>query len=443
MNTETPTNKTRRSGKRGNGEGSVTQLSDGRWQARMTLEDGKRKAYYGTTRAEAAQKLNAALRDRDRGLPIVGEVQTVEQYLLSWLDMMQPVLRPRTYKVYRELLTLHAIPALGKTRLARLSAQQIQALYRSTLDKGRSPTTVHHLGTVLHGALKQAERLGLVPRNVCMLVELPRIAYHEPQALSRDQVLTLLRAAQRHPMEALFTLAVTTGMREGELLALRWRDVDLEHGTLHVRATLRRVPGGGFSFDPPKSKKSQRLLMLPNTICLLLRRHRARLAEARLTAGSEWQDYDLVFPTTIGTPMDAISMLRRQFWPFLSQAGLPRIRFHDLRHTAATLLLGPVPTKVASEYLGHSSTGITENTYQHVIPGMQSYQFRLGPRRLWICLGHQWKQVVERIRSGRAWKVAQCANWASSRSSMVAKCWLINAALVSGHKCSAGCNSGE
>lgn len=199
-NTPTTTGKARRSGKRGNGEGSVTQLSDGRWQARVMMDDGRRKAFYGKTRAEAAQKLNAALRDRDRGLPIVAEAQTVEQYLLSWLEMMQPVVRPRTHKAYRELLTLHVIPALGKTRLARLSAQQIQALYRSTLDKGRSPTTVHHLGTVLHGALKQAERLGLVARNVCALVELPRIAYHAPQTLTRDQVRTLLRAAQDHPM---------------------------------------------------------------------------------------------------------------------------------------------------------------------------------------------------------------------------------------------------
>lgn len=161
-------------------------------------------------------------------------------------------------------------------------------------------------------------------------------------------------------------------MREGELLALRWRDVDLERGTLHVRATLRRVPGGGFSFDPPKSKKSQRLLLLPTAMSALLRRQRARLAEARLAAGPAWHDHDLVFPSVIGTPLDAISMLRRQFWPFLAQTDLPRIRFHDLRHTAATLLLGPVPTKVASEYLGHSNTGITENTYQHVLPGMQA-----------------------------------------------------------------------
>jgi hypothetical protein len=163
----------RRTGKRGNNEGSITHLADGRWQARITLDDGKRKAFYGRTRAEAAAKLNAALRDRDRGLPIVAEKQTVEQYLVSWLDTMQPVIRPRTWKRYQELLTLHAIPALGKTRLARLSAQQVQALYRSTLDKGRSPTTVHHLGTALHGALAQAERLGLVARNVCELVELP------------------------------------------------------------------------------------------------------------------------------------------------------------------------------------------------------------------------------------------------------------------------------
>jgi integrase len=362
----------RRSGKRGNSEGSITQLGDGRWQARITLEGGKRKAFYGKTRAEAAQKLTAALRDRDRGLPIVAEQQTVEQYLTSWLEMMQPVLRPRTWIRYRELLTLHAIPALGKTRLARLSAQQVQGLYRAVLDKGRSPTTVHHLGTVLHGALARAERLGLVARNVCTLVELPRMAQHEMQPFNRAQVLTLLRAARSQPLEALLTLAVTTGMREGELLALRWRDVDLDLGTLHVRATLRRIPGGGFSFDPPKSKKSQRLLALPPATSAVLRRHRVRVSEIRLAAGPAWDDQDLVFPSAVGTPMDPVSMLRRQYWPFLERAGLPRIRFHDLRHTAATLLLGPVPSKVTSEYLGHSNTGITENTYQHVLPGMQA-----------------------------------------------------------------------
>jgi integrase-like protein len=168
-------------GKRGNGEGGITHLSDGRWQARITLEGGGRKAFYGATRAEAAAKLTAALRDRDKGLPIVAEKQTVENYLLNWLESVKPAIRPRTWQRYGELLTLHVVPTLGKTTLARLTAQQVQVLYGYKLGTGLSRTTVHHLHAVLHRALAQAERLGLVARNVCDLVEAPRTAEREMQ----------------------------------------------------------------------------------------------------------------------------------------------------------------------------------------------------------------------------------------------------------------------
>lgn len=188
MSMNMPANKTRRSGKRANGEGSVSRLANGLWQARITLEGGRRKAYYGKTRQAAAQKLTAALRDRDRGLPVVGEKQTVGQYLASWLEAVQPTVRPRTHKRYVELMTLHAIPALGKTSLAKLTAQHVQALYAAKLAAGLSPTTVRHLATVLHGALAKAEHLGLVGRNPAALVDPPRNAEIEMRVLAPEQV---------------------------------------------------------------------------------------------------------------------------------------------------------------------------------------------------------------------------------------------------------------
>lgn len=189
------TRSTRRTGKRGNNEGSITQLGDGRWQARVTLEGGRRKAYYGATRAEAAAKLHTALRDRDSGLPLVAEKQTVGQYLAVWLDTVKPTIRPRTWKRYTELMTQHATPVLGKIALAKLTAQQVQRLYSIKLAEGLSVTTAHHLHAVLHRALSQAERLGLVGRNVADLVDAPRMAKHEMHVLDRPQVHRFLQAA--------------------------------------------------------------------------------------------------------------------------------------------------------------------------------------------------------------------------------------------------------
>lgn len=371
----TVTSKGRRSGKRGNGEGSVTQLSDGRWQARVTLEGGRRKAFYGATRAEAAQQLTVALRDRDRGLPIgLDERQSVGQYLTTWLESVRPTIRPRTWQRYRELLTLHAIPVLGKVSLTKLTAQQVQRLYGAKLAEGLSSTTVHHLHAVLHRALGQAERLGLVARNVCDLVDVPRMAERELRVLTPNQVRLLFAAAQGDRLEALFILAVTTGMREGELLALRWADVDLEHGVVRVRATLQRVKDAGYMLAAPKTKQSRRQITLATRAREALHVHRARQAAERLALGAAWDStLDLVFPNQTGRPLDAMNLIHRHFQPLLARAGLPRLRFHDLRHTAATLLLGRgVNPKIVSEMLGHASIAITLDIYSHVLPDMQA-----------------------------------------------------------------------
>lgn len=302
------------------------------------------------------------------------ERQTVGQYLASWLEAAHPTIRPRTWQRYSELLTLHAAPVLGKVTLTKLTAQQVQRLYSAKLAEGLSSTTVHHLHAVLHRALGQAERLGLVARNVCDLVDGPRMAERELHVLNPDQVRHLLLVAEGDRLEALFILAVTSGMREGELLALRWADVDLERGVVRVRATLQRTKDAGYILAAPKTKKSRRQITLATRARDALRTHRARQAEERLKLGAAWDGtLDLVFPNQTGRPMDAMNLTHRHFQPLLVRAGLPRMRFHDLRHTAATLLLGRgVNPKIVSEMLGHASIGITLDIYSHVLPDMQA-----------------------------------------------------------------------
>jgi integrase len=233
-------------------------------------------------------------------------------------------------------MTLHVIPLLGTTALAKLAAHQVQWLYSTKHSEGLSSTTVYHLHAVLHKALVQAERLELVARNVCDLVDAPRMVEQELQVLDREQVRTLLEAAHGDRLEALYVLAVTTGMRRSELLALRWRDVDLAAGTVQVRATLQHHNGTGFAL------------------------------------GQAWEDHGLVFPNALGRPEHGNCLRRSHFQPLLVRAGLPRIRFHDLLHTAATLMLGQgIHPKIVSERLGHSTVGISLNVYNHVQQDMQ------------------------------------------------------------------------
>lgn len=357
-------------GRRANGEGSIYQRKDGRWAASLTLEHGRRKHFFGKTRHEASVKLNAALKARQDGLPIPGDRQTVAMFLEDWLVAIEPSLRPGTFRRYREYVRLHLTPTIGRVALARLTPQQVQRLYADRLAFGLSHTTVGHMHAVLHHALSQAARWGLVTRNVAGLVSRPRAEHHEMMALSPDKARALLEAAQGDRFEALYVLALSTGMRQGELLALKWPDVDLDARRLAVRSTLRRTDNG-FVFNEPKTARSRRQVSLTMTAVAALKRHRTQQLEERLRQ-PYWQDANLVFATEVGTPVEATNLIRRSFRPLLLRAGLPQIRFHDLRHTAATLLLGQgVHPKVASEMLGHSSISITLDLYSHVTPTMQ------------------------------------------------------------------------
>jgi len=230
---------------------------------------------------------------------------------------------------------------------------------------------VAHLHAVLHRALEQAAQWGLTPRNVAKLVTPPRPARREMATLSPEQARASLEAAEGDRLEALYVLALSTGMRQGELLALRWRDVDLEGGTLQVRATLQRTRDG-FQFAEPKTARSRRQVALTKPAVEALRRHRSRQLEERLQMGAAWEDNDLVFANEVGRPIEAGNLIRRSFHPLLDRAGLQHIRFHDLRHTAATLALGKgVHPKIVAEMLGHSQIAVTLDLYSHVTPTMQ------------------------------------------------------------------------
>ncbi len=359
------------SSKRGNNEGSIIKRPDGRWEARIGLANGRRKSFYGKTRQEVARRLAEALRDRDKGLPIVGEKQTLGQYLTTWLKMIESTVDPRTFVRYETLVRVHILPKLGNISLAKLSPQQVQTLYSAKLAEGLSRTTVVMIHAVLHRALEAAVRMDLVLRNVAKRSDVPKKRSVSMKVLTSEQVSIFLGWIGRSRFEALYVLAVTTGMRQGELLALKWDCVDLDAATLEVRATVKRVRDK-FIFTQPKTERSRRKVALTNLAVEALRRHWVKQLAERDTLGPAWHNENLVFPNRIGKVMDRIGLVRRDYLPLLGIASLPQIRFHDLRHTAATMLLRQgIHPKVVSEMLGHSQIAITLDTYSHVLPDMQ------------------------------------------------------------------------
>ena len=358
--------------RRANGEGNVRERADGRWEARLSLGDGRRKSVFGATQREVLEKLRAMHRAQDGGIPIpTDERQTVGAFLATYLEGARPKLRPRTWTRYEQLVRVHA-GAIARLPLARLGPQHLDRLYAARLESGSAPRTVRNLHALLHKAIGQASSWGLVPRNVVDLVSPPRASRYEMVTLTEEQTRAFLEAAAGERLEALYVLAITSGMRQGELLALRWSDVDLEKATAQVRQSVQFVQGGGYVFTPPKTAKSRRKVELTKVAVAALRRHRARQLEERLAAAGGWEDLGVVFANEVGRPTDGTNLAERSYRRILARAGLPTIRFHDLRHTAATLMLGGgVHPKVASEMLGHADVRITMDLYQHVTPTMQ------------------------------------------------------------------------
>jgi integrase len=359
--------------RRANGEGSLYQRADGRWVAELDLgyANGhrRRRPLYGRTQAEVRAKLTAARHELDQGIEPPDERLTVGQYLHRWLsDTVAPHRRPRTCESYSYLVTRHIEPTLGRERLARLTPGQVQRLEAQKLAGGLSPRTVQYLHAVLRKALGDAVRTGLVPRNVASLVEAPRVRRTEVQPLTPEQSRAFLEAVEGSPDRPLYVVAMALGLRRGEVLALRWEDVDLDAATLTVRHSLREVPGGSYALDEPKTERSRRTLALPLFVVDALRTHHTAQARVRLAAGEGWHDDGYVFTTDVGLPLHGRVVLHR-FQRALRAAGLPRLRFHDLRHGAASLLVAQhVDLKVVQEVLGHAQLATTAEIYAHLLP---------------------------------------------------------------------------
>jgi integrase len=364
--------------RRGHGEGAIYQReSDGLWCTSVDLGiiNGKRrrKVIYGKTRKEVADKLKSMHRDQASGLVVVSERQTVAEFLERWLETsVRPYRRAKTVASYEQVVALYLKPHLGKQQLSKLEPELIQSLLNTLLASGGkggkplSPRTVQYVRAVLRRALSQALKWGYVARNVVTLTDAPKVRRFEPVILGPAQSHQLLNAAAGNRFEALYTVALALGLREGEVLGLRWRDINMEQHTLRVAQTVQRIKGG-LSLEPPKTERSARLLPLPVFVERTLARHAEGQARERQEAGEAWKDHGLVFPSVIGTPLDPRNLLR-QFKELLVEAGLPEMRFHDLRHSCATTLIAQgVHPRVVQEILGHSQISTTMNVYGHVL----------------------------------------------------------------------------
>ena len=394
--------------KRGQNEGSIFQRKDDRWTAVVNLgwKDGKRvrKSFYGETRKEAQEQLTKALSDIQKGLPVVSDKQTLGQHLAWWLEeVVTRKNRPSTYRSYEQLVRLHIAPALGRISLSKLTTRHVRTFLNEKQDAGLSSRTVQYLHAVLRKSLNVALKDQMVIRNVAALVEPPRVSAREVQPLTPDEARRFLEAVHADRLEPLLTVAISLGLRQGEALALRWKDVNLETGRLSVHYALQRFrprkkglngveesmpqakpkPPAEIHLVEPKTKKGRRTIDLPQVTCSSLAAHLMRQADERRLAGSRWTvpmvhcegrlepADDFVFTTSIGTPLEGRNVTKR-FQLLLEKANIPRHRFHDLRHTAATLLaVQGVHPKAIQSVLGWDQVAMVDR-YAHFVDEMRT-----------------------------------------------------------------------
>ncbi|MCL6598957.1 MAG: site-specific integrase [Alicyclobacillus macrosporangiidus] len=359
--------------------GSVTKKGS-KWYVVIDIgrdANGKRQQKWFSgyrTKREAERGLAEKLQEIQSGVYVEPTKDTLGAFLMSWLADKQQQIRPGTYRSYRWLVEHRILPQLGSVRLADLKPAHLQAAYRAWLesDPPLSPRSVRYAHALIHAALDRALKWGLVARNVADAVDPPRQERHEITVWTPEDVAAFLEANEdAEPRYFVgFVLAIYTGMRKGEILALRWEDIDAERGVLYVRNTLVWSRGEPI-FQPPKTDRSRRAVALSDTVLAALRRHRALQAQDRLLYGTEYQDNGLVLARPDGRPLYTRTF-DDAWYRALERAPVPKIRFHDLRHTHASLLLaqGTHP-KIVSERLGHSTITLTLDTYSHLLPGLQ------------------------------------------------------------------------
>jgi len=355
--------------RRGHGEGSIYRRGDGRWVGAVDhgWRDGKRVRthLFGTTRKEVAELVSRAQQSRRAGTLVPGTPPSVGQFLGIWLEAL--TVEPSTLRGYECLVRVHLVPALGRIRLDRLAALDVDRMLRAKRTEGLSPQTCLNLRAALRSAMSFARRKGLVAQNVVTLSEPVKVQTYEARYLTPVEARRLIEVARGHRLAAMICVAIPLGLRPGEVFGLHWAEVDFDAKLVRVSLQAQRVKGRGIVFKEPKWH-SNRTVALPEVTVRALRAHKVQQTAERLQAGQRWVDHDLVFTTSIGTAISASNLANRSFKPLLERAGLPSIRFQDLRHSAATILLAQgVPLRVVSAILGHSTMRVTER-YAKVLP---------------------------------------------------------------------------
>ncbi len=359
--------------------GYIRRRAKGSWEVRVELGrdpvTGKRRRKTETVRGikRDAERVQARLlHSLETGYYVEPGKLTVGDFLKRWLeDYARPNLAPRTFERYDEIVQKRLIPDLGAHKLSKLQPVHIVSAETAWRQK-LAPRTVLKFHRLLHKALQDAVKWQILGRNPVAAIELPVGRGQEMRFLNREEVQRLLKAAKDSPWFALLVTAIYTGMRRGELLGLKWDDIDLRADSVSVRRTLQRLKGGALVFGEPKTHRSSRTVSLPSVVVEVLRQYRKQQVERRLELGADYHDNGLVFANDLGAPVSE-GELRGAFARLLKASGLPTIRFHDLRHTMATLMLAQgVHPKVVSERLGHSTVNITLDTYSHVLPNLQA-----------------------------------------------------------------------
>ncbi len=367
-------------GKRASGEGTIRQRKDGRWEARYSCgydpKTGKpiRKSVYGLTQKEVREKLTSAIKSIDDNTYIAPKTITVESWLDTWLkEYVKSSVKLLTFTSYDTISRVHIKPTLGRIKLQALKAPQIQALYNSLLAEGKSPKTIKNIHGVLHKALDKAVKIGYIQTNPASVCDIPRIEKKEIKPLNTDDISRFIKRLQTEEYKNLYLTTLFTGMREGEVLGLTWDCVDFERGTIIINKQLQKEKTSGAKYYIAETKTSKIRVLTPAPYVMsLLKEEQTKQKQNRLRLGYLWDNpLNLVFTTEIGRYI-AFSTVYKRFKRIVAELGVPEARFHDLRHTYATLALQEGDDiKTVQTALGHSTVSTTLDIYSHTTETMK------------------------------------------------------------------------
>jgi len=357
--------------RRGNNEGSIHQRANTTWRAQVTIQ-GQRLSYTAKSRRECQDWIRKTHDQIDNGMTYASTKKCIADYLFGWLMSEKSVMRKSTWDHYNQLTQSYITPKIGQVMLKDLRTEHTQALYNSLINQNVGFYTIRKIHILLHSALQKAVETGIIARNPASYAHPPEAPVSEKGILNESQVNQFLVSIMGHRWEALFHLAIVTGMRQMELLGLKWDDLDWIRQTIRVERQLARPDKTGMRYLPPKTRFGKRTIALGEKTIQILRNHYNYQHREQQRTGIKWVEHGLIFSNSIGGPINPRNLLR-EFKKLLTNAGLPDIRFHDLRHTAASLMLNNgIPPIVVSRRLGHSKASITLDVYGHLIPSMQT-----------------------------------------------------------------------